>query len=94
MRARRQCTGLHVALGGDAEPLEWVPWPGGTARVVESTCARCGDGAMYEWAMVGGAYRVMRHDRAGRVSMYPSGLVARRAQARDAWGRILAGEAR
>ncbi|MCD0453712.1 hypothetical protein LO762_31675 [Actinocorallia sp. API 0066] len=92
------CVGLHVTPPSeDVAELEWMPWPGGRARVYEATCGRCPTGPgvslMYEWVMAGGCYRVLRH-AAKNVKMYPSGLSPRRTDAREAWSRLLLGLAR
>jgi len=50
----------HIpATAPDAEALEWVPWDGSEFRSLEATCTYCSP-VIYEWGMVGGAYRIRR----------------------------------
>ena len=43
----------------DAEELEWIRSDGSVYRSLEASCTYCSP-VIYEWGMVGGAYRIRR----------------------------------
>lgn len=73
----------------DAERLEWLPcYPLPIRGVPVHTCSRC-QPVSYSFGVIGGAYRIRRHEhRTGRVMETPP---VPRAQAQAWWDALLAG---